>query len=636
MSEAFQRLISCLEEIRGKLENSKDDFRFLSSYFHSQEFKNLFKVHTSVSTKDIYRNTIERENASEMATQVLDTLGNLAQPDEELCELAQLLSNVHIQGMLSAYDRVAEIDVSQQNQESGTVIGDGGQRNENGYKGSDSDLELAVKYVRLIKSGKEPLGATVKCDEDTGDIVVARILRGGMVDRSGTLGVGDVIQEINNQSVIGKTTNEVVEIMERLSGSVLFKVIPMKAVDRKSTADTKVRLRALFNYDPANDDLIPCKEAGLPLVKGDILQVVSREDPNWWQARKEDDVNNTIGLVPSKQFQEKRFLFDRLFAETENHKHSSGGVNHVKNFRWRKRKKKEHKLSDAQKDETDGDKALTYEEVTMFSPVNDKHRLVILIDTSRRMRPYEANGREYYFVSRTTMENYAQNSKFIEYGEFRKCLYGTSVDSIKRVIRTGKMCILKVQPKAAKILRRKEYKPYFVYIKPPSLETLRSTRVTVKNKSDRRKGMRYFKVWSRICRLGAESNAVLQDTSRRMRPYEANGREYYFVSRTTMENYAQNSKFIEYGEFRKCLYGTSVDSIKRVIRTGKMCILKVQPKDEDLHDMIKAGEVLEQEYGHVFDLTIVNDDLDNAFNQLRNALNRVATQPMWVPIEWTH
>ncbi|XP_032220164.2 MAGUK p55 subfamily member 7 isoform X2 [Nematostella vectensis] len=571
---SFQRLISCLEEIRGKLENSKDDFRFLSSYFHSQEFKNLFKVHTSVSTKDIYRNTIERENASEMATQVLDTLGNLAQPDEEACELAQLLSNVHIQGMLSAYDRVAEIDVSQQNQESGTVIGDGGQRNENGYKGSDSDLELAVKYVRLIKSGKEPLGATVKCDEDTGDIVVARILRDGMVDRSGTLGVGDVIQEINNQSVIGKTANEVVEIMERLSGSVLFKVIPMKAVDRKSTADTKVRLRALFNYDPANDDLIPCKEAGLPLVKGDILQVVSREDPNWWQARKEDDVNNTIGLVPSKQFQEKRFLFDRLFAETENHKHSSGGVNHVKNFRWRKRKKKEHKLSDAQKDETDGDKALTYEEVTMFSPVNDKHRLVILIGvgrnelkkrllacdnelyttavphTSRRMRPYEANGREYYFVSRTTMENYAQNSKFIEYGEFRKCLYGTSVDSIKRVIRTGKMCILKVQPKAAKILRRKEYKPYFVYIKPPSLETLRSTRVTVKNKSDRRKGMRYF-------------------------------------------------------------------------------------KDEDLHDMIKAGEVLEQEYGHVFDLTIVNDDLDNAFNQLRNALNRVATQPMWVPIEWT-
>lgn len=38
-----------------------------------------------------------------------------------------------------------------------------------------------------------------------------------------------------------------------------------------------------FDYNPYNDNLIPCKEAGLKFSKGEILQIVNREDPNWWQ-----------------------------------------------------------------------------------------------------------------------------------------------------------------------------------------------------------------------------------------------------------------------------------------------------------------------------------------------------------------
>lgn len=42
-------------------------------------------------------------------------------------------------------------------------------------------------------------------------------------------------------------------------------------------------MRPYFDYDPANDNLIPCREAGMAFSKGDILQIVNREDPNWWQ-----------------------------------------------------------------------------------------------------------------------------------------------------------------------------------------------------------------------------------------------------------------------------------------------------------------------------------------------------------------
>ena len=38
-----------------------------------------------------------------------------------------------------------------------------------------------------------------------------------------------------------------------------------------------------FDYDPANDNLIPCKEAGLKFDTGDILQIVNQDDLNWWQ-----------------------------------------------------------------------------------------------------------------------------------------------------------------------------------------------------------------------------------------------------------------------------------------------------------------------------------------------------------------
>ena len=45
----------------------------------------------------------------------------------------------------------------------------------------------------------------------------------------------------------------------------------------------QVYMRARFNYDPMKDRLLPCKEAGLPFEIGDVLEIVSSEDPNWWQ-----------------------------------------------------------------------------------------------------------------------------------------------------------------------------------------------------------------------------------------------------------------------------------------------------------------------------------------------------------------
>lgn len=40
--------------------------------------------------------------------------------------------------------------------------------------------------------------------------------------------------------------------------------------------ESKIRVRAHFEYNPENDPYIPCKEAGLGFVRGEILHIVGQ------------------------------------------------------------------------------------------------------------------------------------------------------------------------------------------------------------------------------------------------------------------------------------------------------------------------------------------------------------------------
>ena len=72
---------------------------------------------------------------------------------------------------------------------------------------------------------------------------------------------------------------------------------------------TQVYVKAHFRYIPENDRLLPAKEAGLPFVKGDILEVLSQEDTFWWQASKYGS-HSAAGLIPSQQLEERRKTFN--------------------------------------------------------------------------------------------------------------------------------------------------------------------------------------------------------------------------------------------------------------------------------------------------------------------------------------
>lgn len=56
-------------------------------------------------------------------------------------------------------------------------------------------------------------GATIKTEEETGKIIIARIMHGGAADRSGLIHVGDEVIEVNGINVEGKTPNDVLTIL---------------------------------------------------------------------------------------------------------------------------------------------------------------------------------------------------------------------------------------------------------------------------------------------------------------------------------------------------------------------------------------------------------------------------------------
>lgn len=57
-------------------------------------------------------------------------------------------------------------------------------------------------------------------------------------------------------------------------------------------------------------------------------------------------------------------------------------------------------------------------------------------------------------------------------------------------------------------------------------------------------------------------------------------------------------------------------------------------QEDEFKDMLKADARIEFHYSHWFDEVIVNDDLSSAFELLVAAVNRVETEPLWVPASW--
>ncbi|KAK7167984.1 hypothetical protein R3I94_002139 [Phoxinus phoxinus] len=545
--------------------NHKEDMVFLKDVFSERSLSYLMKIHEKLRQYERQSPTPVLHSASTLAEDVAEELQSGPMSVEEK-ELLHLLTSPHLKAVLSVHDTVAQ---------------------KNFYPvlpplPDDFEDELdedSVKIVRLVKN-KEPLGATIRRDESTGAVIVARIMKGGAADRSGLVHVGDELREVNGSSVMHKRPDEISQLLSQSQGSITLKIIPaIKEEDRLK--ESKVYMRALFDYTPLEDKATPCQEAGLPFTRGDVLQVVSQDDQTWWQAKRVGDCSLRAGLIPSKQFQERRLAFRIKMGTLQNSKSPQKTVYDQgcdkaglrRSFRL-SRKDRRGSSGEANGSDQNDTEFLTYEEVTRYQQrPNERPRLVVLIGslgarinelkqkviaenphryavavphTTRPKKSHEKEGVEYHFVTKQAFDADAQNNKFIEYGEYKENLYGTSIEAIRSVQAKNKMCLVDVQPEALKALRTAEFKPYVIFVTPRIPE------------------------------------------SRRRR------------SAGTSPGGGEHGRFTE----------------------------------EDLQEMRLSAQQIDQQYGHLVDRVLIKEDTASACAELRSILERLERETFWVPMSW--
>ena len=94
--------------------------------------------------------------------------------------------------------------------------------------------------------------------------------------------------------------------------------------------------------------------------------------------------------------------------------------------------------------------------------------------TSRPPRPGEADGKDYFFVSRAEFEAMIARSEFVEWAENYGQFYGTSATVLNNMVMGNRDVILDVDPRGAKALKTRYPGAVFVFILPPSLEELKN------------------------------------------------------------------------------------------------------------------------------------------------------------------
>ncbi|XP_034038452.1 MAGUK p55 subfamily member 7-like [Thalassophryne amazonica] len=498
----------------------EEDYRFLHSMLVEKKLHLLFKIHEQLKHFEKQCPVPSQEQAESLVANLIKELICQGWRDE-VKELVAIISKPHFKSLLFVHDAVAQRDF----EPSLPAIPDGAM----------DDDEDSIKIVSLVKT-KEPLGATIKTDESTGAIIVARIMRGGAADKSDLIHEGDELKEVNGVSLEHKKQKEILRLLARSQSEVTFKIIPAPTKEEVSSSERKLFVQTLFDYDPRKDPTVPCKDAAIAFKKGDVLQIVSMDDDIWWQAFHYEDGNARAGLIPSQQLHERRVALQRpkeLFKPqrvkpkdedevTEDADYGAITGIHIDGLRrsfrlGRKgnqaRQAARSKLWNAGVHSTVP--VPTYKEVISYrrNP-KDRHRLVVLVgpsgvgvnelkkrllvsdpdrygvtvpSTTREKRKAEKDEVDYHFVSIPMFEENILNHRFIEYGQYRGHYYGTTLDSVQQVMAEGKVCLLDIQPSSIIHVYTSEFKPYVVFVKPPCIEELHLTRSRAKSICDEEK-----------------------------------------------------------------------------------------------------------------------------------------------------
>ncbi|XP_021944325.1 peripheral plasma membrane protein CASK isoform X3 [Folsomia candida] len=612
-TDAVSLIIDALEDMQ--LLISTKDSKLTPGILLDTKLMKILQIFDVISSGNLSCGKIPLPDVVDTCRDVLDIVLDCLESRETSNRLTQLeqlrfvLSQPHFQGLLQAHD-VAVHEVY--GEDAVRVTPPALYPYLNGVsEDQESDLEqqaqvTRVRLVQFQKNSDEPMGITLRLTED-GRVLVARILHGGMIHRQATLHVGDEIREINGCPVYNQTVDQLQTMLRDARGSVTFKIVPSYRSNpppcelfRRNPEPVLIFVRALFDYDPLDDDLIPCAQAGISFKIGDILQVISKDDPHWWQARLDTPVmtllatsasstsstssgaslGHTAGLIPSPELQEKRTI------QAASGKSGGGG--------------------------TLG---------------KNKHSSNNGVNSLLNFDPSGSNGDDK--ISCSLFGKKKKQDKKDKYSAKHNAIFDSlELSTYEEVVRLPSF-------------RRK------------SLVLLGAHGV----------GRRHIK----NCLISRHPDLYaypIPHTTRPPRPDEEDGRNYYFVTHQKMMNDIAANEYLEYGTHDEAMYGTKLATIRRIHSEGLIAILDVEPQalkilrcsefapfvvfiaapalntvadfDGSLERLVRESEMLRKAYGHLFDMVIVNNDIEETISILETTMEKIHTQAQWVPVSWVY
>uniref|UniRef100_H0X3E0 MAGUK p55 scaffold protein 4 n=1 Tax=Otolemur garnettii TaxID=30611 RepID=H0X3E0_OTOGA len=476
------------------------------------------------------------------------------------------------------------------------------------------ESEEAMRIVCLVKN-QQPLGATIKRHEMTGDILVARVIHGGLAEKSGLLYAGDKLVEVNGVSVEGLDPEQVIHILAMSRDTIMFKVVPVS--DPPVNNQKTVYVRAMTEYWPQEDPNIPCMDAGLPFQKGDILQIVDQNDALWWQARKISDLATCAGLIPSKQLLKRK---QREFWWSQPYQPHTC----LKSTKF---------ISMEEEDDMKIDeKCVEAEELS-----EDKDEFV-------------GYGQKFFIAGFRRSMRLCRRKSHLGQQRASVCCTGSCYSAVGAPYE-----------EVVRYQRRPADKHRLIVLMGPSGVGVNELRRQLIEFNPSRFQSAVPLVLSRS--VGDEMRSC----------------EMHCAKKEFLFSLFHSCRMLEYGEYKGHLYGTSVDAVQAVLDEGKICVMDLEPqdiqvartqelkpyvifikpsslsymkqsrknakiitdyfvdmkfKDEDLQEMEDLAQKMETQFGQFFDHVIVNDNLQDACAQLLAAIQKAQEEPQWVPATW--
>ncbi|MFH4979357.1 hypothetical protein AB6A40_006066 [Gnathostoma spinigerum] len=285
---------------------------------------------------------------------------------------------------------------------------------------------LSSAYEARLVTLDASFASDIRCNRVGGQIVVTSVRPDSLVSKE--IHAGDTIVEVNGRLVDNNFN------FNELKGPTTLKLVPAPVHQTPA-----VFYRALADYNAEDDSRLPFSWAGLSVKKGEIIQVISKDDV-WMQARKVNDISR-VGLVPAKERIERVAMLTpygrRVLVLL--------GAPHV------------------------GRRSLK----SMLLSHLPQYFATVTPYTSRAPRTDEQEGREYYFRTKEEIMERIRADDMVEWGEYEGHLYGTSVESIRACIRGGRVCVLDCAPRALRYLYNGEFMPFVVVIASPDADELK-------------------------------------------------------------------------------------------------------------------------------------------------------------------